>query len=318
MAKNGFLYGCTLRAVGRVKTLARLLWAALFVLAASLSSSAQYPAANYQTIIPHSATGGGFLTRVSITNLAGCPNIINVTGYAQSGAITQSMSFTMQAGATQEFVGSETQRSQALAIEWFAIGSEQKISASVLFDFNGQALQPPVSFRTAVGALATTGEVTFSAPVHVSGTDVTLGVALANLGGTSNTVNMTLLNQSGVVMANDSVTIAAFGQTAFALQDRSAFRNIILGSGGFVGTLSFTATNNTLPVAAVVIGNNFGQLYSLPVTSGGAGGCGYIYQPSASRANPAKGKKQLARNRAQGEAAWACAVPAGPSRSSGS
>ena len=95
-----------------------------------------------------------------------------------------------------------------------------------------------------------------------------MGIALVNLEGNSNTVNMKLLDQGGNVVATDSLTLAAFAQTAFALQKRDAFRPFVFGSGVFIGSLAVSTADPSQKVAAIVLGVDNEEFFGLPVTSG--------------------------------------------------
>lgn len=247
--------------------LASVTIAFLFCLAPP-ASLAQIPPGNFQTIIPHSAFGGGFITRLFIVNLTKAANNLTINRISQNGTVVQSTQVTLQPSATQEMADSDQLRSQPLTIDWFAIASQGPITASVLFDFDGSSLSPPVNFRTAVGALASPPLTAFTTPVRVATVNVTVGIALANLSGSSTTINVKLLDQGGNVVAQDSVVLDPFAQTAFAVQDRVAFRNIVLAPSEFIGALEAITADATKPVAAIVVGNNLGQLFSLPVTAG--------------------------------------------------
>lgn len=59
-------------------------------------------------------------------------------------------------------------------------------------------------------------------------------------------------------------------QTAFDLTQHPAFKNILQNTTEFDGTLEVTTSSATMPVAALVVGANLNQLFSLPVTPGAA------------------------------------------------
>lgn len=226
------------------------------------------PTANFLTLIPHSAVGGGYLTRLFVTNLTASSNQLTLNRIDQNGGLVASSPVPLQPAATLLVADSESRRTQTLTIEWFAIGSELPIAASVLFDFEGQSVGLNPDIRQAVGSLAAPTLSAFTAPVRFAGTEVTIGVALANPSAASNTVNMKLIDQNGNVVGQDSLTLGPFAQTAFVLHDRPAFRDIVLAPGGFLGSLAVTTADPNLPVSALVVGGQLTEIFSLPVVSG--------------------------------------------------
>lgn len=228
-------------------------------------TSGPIPETDFQTIIPHSASGGGFLTRLFITNLSDSSNSLAINRVDQNGSVLESMAANLAPGATLQIADSEDARSEDLAIQWFAIGSTRPVAASVLFEFDSAPLDLDEDFRTAVGTLAAEPLTTFTIPVRVATAEVTVGMALANLSGASNTLTLQLRDESGNLVAQDSFTVEPFAQTAFSLHERDAFHELVLGTSEFVGSLAITTADTLQPVAALVIANNFGQLTSLPV-----------------------------------------------------
>lgn len=226
------------------------------------------PEGNFLYAIPHTASGGGFLTRLFISNLANDANALSINRIDQSGMVVESSTTTLEPAGTLMIADREAQRSQELTIHWFVISSEHPIAASVLFDFDSAALNAEENFRTAVGALATGPLTVFTLPVRVATVEVTVGLALANLNGNSNQITLVLHDSGGAAVALDTLTLAPFAQAAFSLQEREAFRDAVLGAEEFVGSLAVITTEPTEPVAALVVGNNLRQLFSLPVSSG--------------------------------------------------
>jgi hypothetical protein len=232
------------------------------------------PSGAFQTIIPHSAFGGGFLSRLFISNLTNNTNTLTINRIGQGGTVVDTTGVTLQPAGTLLIADSEDRRTQDLTIEWFAIGSERPIAASVLFDFDSEMFGLEENFRTTVGALAADPLTAFTAPVRVStedpvaNEDTTIGVALANLSGASNTIDMKLLDQQGAIAAQDSVTLGPYAQTAFRLRDRAALRDVLLGGPEFIGALAVTTADPSQSIAALVVGTNLRQLFSLPVSSG--------------------------------------------------
>jgi hypothetical protein len=231
-------------------------------------SGSPIPAGAVQTIIPHSAYGAGWITRLFVANLTNSANTVTINRIDQSGNILNSTTATLAAGGTEEMSDPESNRALPLTINWFAIGSEGPVTASVLFDFQGAAGAPPANYNTALGALASSPVTSFTALARVTSPGGDLGLALANLNNASNTVTIKLYDEGGNLVAQDSVTLGPFAQTAFDLTQDAAFKNILASTNEFVGTLEVTTSDATKPVAALVVGANLNQLFSLPVTPG--------------------------------------------------
>lgn len=231
-------------------------------------STSPIPAANLQTIVPHSAYGGGWITRLIVANLTNSPNTVTINRIDQSGNVVHSTTSTLAAGGTLEMADPESNRTLPLTINWFAIGSQGAVTASVLFDFQGAAAPSPANFNTALGALASAPVTSFTALARVTSPGGDLGLALANLNNTSTTLTIKLNNQGGGVAAQDTVTLGPFAQTAFDLTQDPAFKSILQNVSEFDGTLEVTTSDPTKPVAALVVGANLNQLFSLPVTPG--------------------------------------------------
>jgi len=237
--------------------------------AAWAQSGSPIPAGAVQTIVPHSAYGGGWITRLFVANLTNSANIVTINRIDQIGNIVTSTTTTLAAAGTLEMADPESNRTLPLTINWFAIGSQGPVTASVLFDFQGAAAVPPSSFNTAIGALASAQVTAFTAVARVTTAGSTVGLALANLNSTSNTLTIKLFDQGGNLAAQDSLTLGPFAQTAFTLLQRTAFQNILQNKNVFDGTMEVSTSGSTMPVASLVVGaNDQNQDFSLPVTSG--------------------------------------------------
>src|SRR5439155_13181747 len=121
------------------------------------------------------------------------------------------------------------------------------------------------SVQSAVGALASPALTTFTVPVRYA-PQTTVGIALANLNAAPNLIDLKLIDQNGSLVGEDSLTLGSFSQNAFPLDTRQSFHNALTTSAGFLGALLVTAPSTTQPVAAMVVGFQKGQFYSLPVS----------------------------------------------------
>jgi hypothetical protein len=232
------------------------------------AASTPIPGGAVQTIVPHSAFGGGWITRLFVANLTNAPNAVTINRIDQSGNVIASDTTTLGPTAMVLLADDESLRGLPLTINWFAIGSKAPVIASVLFDFQGAVAPTPVNFNTAVGALASPAVSSFTALARVTSPGGDLGLALANLSNTSNKVTIKLYDEGGNLVAQDSVILGAYSQTAFDLTQDAAFSNILQSTDEFVGTLMATTSDPTKPVSALVVGANLNQLFSLPVVSG--------------------------------------------------
>jgi hypothetical protein len=232
------------------------------------AASTPVPSATVQTIVPHSAFGGGWITRLFVANLTNAPNTVTVNRLDQHGTVVASDTTTLGPVAMVQLADTELERTLPLTINWFAVGSQAPVIASVLFDFQGAAAPTPVNFNTAVGALASPPLTAFTALARVTSPGGDLGLALANLNNSSNTVTIKLFDEGGNLAAQDSVTLGPFAQTAFDLTQDAAFKNILQSTNEFVGTVEVTTSSPMSPVSALVVGANLNQDFSFPVVSG--------------------------------------------------
>jgi photosystem II stability/assembly factor-like uncharacterized protein len=232
------------------------------------AASTAVPTGAYETYIPHSAYGAGWITRLFVANLTNASNTVTINRMDQTGAVVASQAVTLGPAAMIQLADSESTRALPLTINWFAIGSQGPVIASVLFDFQGAAASTPANYNTAIGALASPPLVAFTAIARVTSPGGDLGLALANLNNASNTVTIKLYDEGGNLVAQDSVTLGPFAQTAFDLTQAAAFKDILASTNEFVGTLTATTSDPTKPVSALVVGANLNQLFSLPVVSG--------------------------------------------------
>lgn len=226
--------------------------------------------ANFQRVTPHTATGGGFLTRTHITNLAFISHDVRIERFSQAGQLLEAIETRLLPGASVLITSPEERREESLSIVWSLVRSASPISVTQNFEFDSESLGLTENFRTAVGALATAPCSSFTFPLRVATVDFTVGLALANIETSENRIDMALVDENGVVVAIDSVTLAPFAQTAFPLHERAAFRDILLGVPEFIGSLAVATADPGLSTRALVIGNNRRQLFSLPVTCGTA------------------------------------------------
>lgn len=233
-----------------------------------LAPSAALPSLTNLTIIPHFAIGGGFVTRVFVRNLSTSSNNVIVQYMNQNGTVSTnppSSQLQMSPGQVVEFTSGESNRSSALKVQWIAIGSDQTLQASVLFD----CCAADTTTQT-VGVLPQNPATTFSTPFifqrQTSSQPILVyGLAVANRSESqANTITVTLRDQNNTQVSQDTVTIsAALGQTAFTPSDLTNAAAFLQGRNSFLGSMVITGTQQ---FSAVVVGNLGTRFFSLPLT----------------------------------------------------
>lgn len=229
------------------------------------SDAPPIPPANFLTFIPHSAYGGGFLTRMFIENLGISNNAVTINRIHPLGVVIDQTTASLQPFATLAIENADSQRAQALTVRWIVIGSQAPISASALFDCCASGTQ----VTSAVGVLAQTPGTSFTAPFifqrETTGQPLLVeGLAIANRSATANTVSVQLVDGAGNQMSSDILpSIPAFGQTALTVSDLPGVSAQLQGRDSFLGSLAITGTQSFAPV---YVGNLGGRLFSLPLT----------------------------------------------------
>lgn len=235
--------------------------------------TAVIPSTTNLTLIPHSAFGGGYITRRYFTNLSTTSsNALTINRISTSGSLVESSQVTLQPGATLLRADSESQRTQTQtpSVEWYAIGSERPISTSVLFDCCASGSE----VISAVGVLPSSPGTSFTAPFHFQRQTSTqpilvMGMAVANRTEFSNTITVRIKDESGNQVSSDALTaFGAYGQTAFTVSDLPNLSAFLQGKDSFVGTLVISGTGQFIPL---YVGNLGGRLFSLPLTSSSSG-----------------------------------------------
>lgn len=232
-----------------------------------------FPDSRFVTFIPHFVTGGGFVTRVLIKSLAHDHDWLDIRFLSQDGQVVNFQGVNVTAGQSIELTSGENNRSAHQFTSWMAIGSDEPISVSALFDCC--AAGSPVTSAVDVPAQAEPTDTSFTAPfIFQRETDeqplLVQGMAIGNhsvLSYSANRVTIRLLDQDGRDVSSDTLTIPGFGQTAFTVTELPNLNAQLAGKDRFLGSLEITGSGL---FASVVVGNLGGQLFSLPVTSSAA------------------------------------------------
>ena len=98
------------------------------------ASAQQIPYSAQVRYIPHVVSGGGFVTRITITNLGNAPNNAVLNFISQSGALVSSTKYALAAGGNIRVSTPEANRFSASTVQWAAIGADFPVSVNVFFE----------------------------------------------------------------------------------------------------------------------------------------------------------------------------------------
>jgi len=220
-----------------------------------------------QHFVPHVVSGGGFVTTVTITNLASSTNTGQVLYWAQNGSDIGHSTFTLPAGATMRLQTPEADRFGASSTQWLTVSSNLDVGINSFFELKDSA----GNVLNTIGFNDPQEGQNFSLPVEFApgsngAVNHTVGLAVANDTNTPATVTMTLFDPSGKFMANVVRKLPAFAQFAYDLSTLSEFQSVLPASD-FVGTLA--VSSNTV-ISSIALEDDLGPFYSTPgVASGG-------------------------------------------------
>lgn len=217
--------------------------------------------------VPHIAVGDGWTTRISLTNLCAQPNPVRFEVFDQAGALQTSFlppQATLLPHATAVFFPTGTERSGPLTVRWARISSDLGLGVHILLEL---APATPEVERGVVGVADSPVVTRFSLPVGVApasgGPDrsLTVGLAVANTSGNTNSFVLQLLNEEGELVAQDSsLSLPPWGQLAVRISELPGFRAFLQMQPEFNGTLVVIATE---PVAALGVGGS-GPFFPIP------------------------------------------------------
>ncbi len=229
----------------------------------------RFPARAKLYIVPDITRGQGYVTKITLVNLTASPNTATVNTINQAGALVRSQDYLLPPAGTVRISTAESERFMSPSVvEWAAIGADADLAVNVFFEYIDQTglIVNSIGFNDAPPL------TDFSFPVEFenSATSIgrTMGVGLANVTGNSNQVTMQLLDRSGAVVATDTRTLAAFGQTSFDMRSVTAFTAAIAAgsvAGNFIGAVAVKAD---YPVSTIATLDDFGPFSAVPVMLG--------------------------------------------------
>jgi hypothetical protein len=226
------------------------------------------PNTPFVAIVPHFVKGGGFVTKVTITNLSVSSNTLSINTIDQAGTLLEAGNVGLAGSGSMRIVTSESDRFGPTTIRWIAIGSQAPISVNVFFEISLSGGPPnivnTVGFNDPPQLTEFTLPVEFEPKPANATIGRTVGLALANVSGATNTVTMKLMDPNGATVGTKTLTIGPYSQTAVDLAAPDLF-GPVLPNQNFVGTMVFTATS---PVSAVALLDDFGPFSAIPVIKG--------------------------------------------------
>jgi len=227
----------------------RSTWFTLFALFAALCAA---ETAHAQTLqyFPQLADGGGYVTTWYFTGLGSGPSVVTVELFLQNGSplILQTdrgtaSIFTFNLAATGELSLRTLSAPVTVQSGWVRVTSSQPIGATEVFQYvvNGQVISQ-------AGVLPSDPTAVATVFVSVNGRGRSTGMALANIGPSTNPVTFTLYDQSGAVVATSTLTFAPQAQIARFINELPGFEQIgiIEGSLGISALARFSVVTLVL------------------------------------------------------------------------
>jgi hypothetical protein len=221
------------------------------------------------TVIPHVVVGGGWATRLAVTNLCQVENPLTIDVFDEAGNPVQSFispSATATPLGTMLFSSGDSERSGPLAVRWARITSQVGVGVHELLDFVSTTGQPPQdAVGSSPGSVLTQFilPVDFAPPSADQTSSLTVGLALANPNSSADNVVLQLMDTQGAVVAQDtSISLPANGQAAVAVAGLPGFVAFLGAHPQFSGTLQVTASQ---PTTALAAGFDFGPSFTIPV-----------------------------------------------------
>jgi hypothetical protein len=225
-------------------------------------ASAPVPVAPYTYVIPHIIGGGGFVTKVTLSNLVSVPNDLVVRYVSQGGATISTSTYQLQAGgAVRINVIDPSARFGASTQQWAVVGSRYPINANLFFelgDNQGRVLNT-------IGFNASPALNNFVLPAEFEPSPDgsfgrTVGLALSNPGASGVNYTFLLTDGNGSTLASYSGSLAGYSQTSIDLSTLAAFK-AVLPKGNFVGSVR-VVTNGKL--AVIALQDDFGPFSATP------------------------------------------------------
>ncbi len=219
---------------------------------------------------PHIVSGGGYVTKMTITNLTNAQNAVVVYFVSQAGATVQTASYSLPAGGTVRFATDESARFGPRGTQWAIVNSQSTVGINLFFEIEADPTTGVVintlGFNEAPPLTDFTIPVEFMPAPAGNSVGRTIGLALANTTSTAATITLKLLDQSGNILATTTLSLDSFAQTAFDVGSLPAF-STFLPTGTFIGSITVSSTQ---PLAAIGLEDDLGPFSAIPPMPGRA------------------------------------------------
>ncbi|HXI40737.1 MAG TPA: hypothetical protein VNH83_12195, partial [Bryobacteraceae bacterium] len=240
----------------------------------------QTPAASSTTLshtytIAHFPFGGGFSTRVLLTNSGASDATVDISFLSQTGVPAlvplerpqgkvTTLHLKIAKNQTQGFDADPSERNSGpTTVTWATADASGPLNIFSLFDY-APSSKPTTAAATAingaVGVQSAVATKTFRFPVSINGPlGYNEGVAIANPNNSNTNVTVKLLLADGTVKDTIQKTLPPNGQISFVLTDGAVFAHDLTASALFNGSVAVCASQ---PVGLVAIGIEGGAFFT--------------------------------------------------------
>lgn len=230
-------------------------------------------------IVAHFPYGGGWSTRLLLSNGSANPVAVELDYFTQAGQLALvPLEGSEIANIRQVEIGPNqvatvasdpTKRNAAgLQVTWAIVRTDGPLNIFTLFDYAPTSVPstiPSTQIVSAVGTAATPAGTSFRFPVSVNGaTQFNAGMALANPNTVAAAISLNLLDKDGVIQATRAMLLSPNGQTSFVLTDDIAFKRTLDPSQQFTGSVGVCAN---VPIGLVAIGSEGSVLFTVSVST---------------------------------------------------
>lgn len=247
-------------------------------LASQPAAASSTPVSHYT--IAHFPYGGGFSTRVLLTNSGTSDATVDISFTTQTGVPAlvplegqqgkqTTLHFKIAKNQTQGFDSDPSERNSGpTTVTWATAVSSGPLNVFTLFDYaptSKPTTLPAMMINGAVGSQSVVATKTFRFPVSLNGPlAYNEGIAMANPNNSNTNVTIKLLLADGTIKDTIQKNLPPNGQTSFVLTDSAVFGHDLSSSALFNGSVAVCATQ---PVGLVPIGFEGGAFFTTAVTN---------------------------------------------------
>lgn len=247
---------------------------------ASQPAAASSTTTSHTYTIAHFPYGGGFSTRVLLTNSGTSDATVDVSFLTQTGIPAlvpldgqqgkqTTQHFKIARNQTQVIDADPSERNAGpTTVTWATAVSSGSLNVFSLFDYaptSKPTTLPATAINGAVGSQSVVATKTFRFPVSINGPlGYHEGIAIANPNNSNTNVTFKLLLADGTIKDTIQKTLPPHGQTSFVLTDSAVFGHDLSSSTLFNGSVAVCAAQ---PVGLVAIGVEGGAFFTTAVTN---------------------------------------------------